>query len=143
MKRHPALWLTILLTVFFTLLGNARITSGDGEQTGGLTPKGLLNNSTVGMGPTVMTNQFPTGTGVQGGAVVNQRVGGNAPLGISGYVPLNPADGQIAIGSPNQWRFYVLNNEQGYTNAAFCTFSSASLASADFTSTASNSVWPM
>ena len=31
MKRHPALWLTILLAAFYILLGNNRITSGDGE----------------------------------------------------------------------------------------------------------------
>lgn len=31
MKRHPALWLTLLLAAFYTLLGNARINRGDGE----------------------------------------------------------------------------------------------------------------
>lgn len=31
MKRHPALWLTIVLAAFYILLGNGRIASGDGE----------------------------------------------------------------------------------------------------------------
>jgi hypothetical protein len=31
MKRRPALWLTIVLVAFYILLGNDRITSGDGE----------------------------------------------------------------------------------------------------------------
>lgn len=31
MKRHPALWLTAVLAAFYILLGNDRITSGDGE----------------------------------------------------------------------------------------------------------------
>ena len=31
MKRHPALWLTIILAAFYILLGNGRIASGDGE----------------------------------------------------------------------------------------------------------------
>jgi hypothetical protein len=31
MKRHPALWLTIVLAAFYILLGNGRTTSGDGE----------------------------------------------------------------------------------------------------------------
>ena len=31
MKRHPALWLTIILAAFYILLGNGRTTSGDGE----------------------------------------------------------------------------------------------------------------
>jgi subtilisin-like proprotein convertase family protein len=118
------------------------ITSGDGEQISGLTVENSLTNSTFGIGPTVISNQFPTGTGALGGAVVNQRVGGNAPLGSPGYVPLNPTGRQLAIGSPNQWRFYVFNNEQGYTNAAFCSFATASLATTDFTSIATNSVWP-
>jgi hypothetical protein len=31
MKRHPALWLTIILAAFYILFGNLRATSGDGE----------------------------------------------------------------------------------------------------------------
>jgi hypothetical protein len=30
-KRHPALWLTIVLAAFYIFLGNGRISSGDGE----------------------------------------------------------------------------------------------------------------
>ena len=31
MRRHPAVWLGICLAIFYTLLGNSRIDSGDGE----------------------------------------------------------------------------------------------------------------
>lgn len=31
MKRHASLWLTLFLAVFYVLLGNSRVTSGDGE----------------------------------------------------------------------------------------------------------------
>lgn len=31
MKRHPALWLTVILAAVYILLGNSRTTSGDGE----------------------------------------------------------------------------------------------------------------
>lgn len=47
MKRHPGLWLTIFLAIFFILLGNDRITSGDGETmfqvTRALVQQGRLN----------------------------------------------------------------------------------------------------
>ena len=32
------------------------------------------------------------------------------------------SNGLIAPGTPSQWKFYVLSNDQGYTNAAFVTF---------------------
>ncbi len=31
MRRHPALWLAICLAIFYALLGNSRVDSGDGE----------------------------------------------------------------------------------------------------------------
>ena len=118
------------------------VTSGDGDQISGLEVESFQTNGTVTLSSTLLTNQFPVGTGAVGGAVVNQRLGGNAPLGITGYVPLDSPKGQITIGTLNQWRFYVFNNEQAYTNVAFCTFTAASLATSDYTSAASNSVAP-
>jgi subtilisin-like proprotein convertase family protein len=118
------------------------VTSGDGDQISGLEVESFQTNRTAAFGSTVITNQFPLGTGALGGAVIDQRVGGNAPQSINGYVSLSSPKGQITIGTSNQWRFYVFNNEQAYTNVAFCTFAASSLATADFTSTASSSVSP-
>ena len=65
---------------------------------------------------------------MSGGLWLNQRVGAQGPLPEGNTIawPGGP-NGLITIGITNQWRFYVLTNDQNYTNAAFLTFRAATL----------------
>ena len=49
-------------------------------------------------------------------------MGAQAPLADGNTIPWpGGANGVITVGLTNQWRFYVLTNDQNYTNAAFLT----------------------
>ncbi len=78
---------------------------------------------------TVLTNNFGSLPGISGALLMNQRVGANPPLLDANPVPWpGGSNGFILPGLTNQWRFYVLTNDQSYTNAAFVTFKSVGLA---------------
>lgn len=72
---------------------------------------------------TVLTNAFSASAGDAGDILFNQRAGANDPL-LSTNIQLLPdtTNQWLTVGSPNQWHFYVLTNEMGFTNAAFLTF---------------------
>ncbi|PWU08582.1 MAG: hypothetical protein C5B50_29255, partial [Verrucomicrobia bacterium] len=107
------------------------ISAGEGVITNALTlastgPIIGLNSPQV----TVMTNSFEGNPDFSGGVLLGQHVGANTPLLGTNTISLlgaNPSPwpntdrGQITIGITNQWHFYVLTNDQGFTNAAFLT----------------------
>jgi subtilisin-like proprotein convertase family protein len=82
-----------------------------------------------------ITNMFTSSTDVQGGILDAQRAGANSPLlgtnlvaSINNtYSNMGPVAGQITVGMSNQWRFYVITNENGWSNAAFLTYQSETL----------------
>jgi len=99
------------------------ISSGDGQ---------ITNAMTVTANPIVSN---PTGdqqiTYLSGnsGELLNQTVGANTPLmGTNTLLLTNSiivsgeTNLQITIGMTNQWHFYVVTNNTGFTNAAFVTF---------------------
>jgi subtilisin-like proprotein convertase family protein len=129
----------------------ALVISSDANFTNGLTLPTSVTSTNGGIGSisadpappnpptvpllTVITNQFAAiDTNISGGILLNQRVGASTPLlGTSTVPPSNtvplmgPTAGLITIGMTNQWHFYVLTNENGFTNAAFLTFLPATL----------------
>jgi subtilisin-like proprotein convertase family protein len=85
---------------------------------------------------TFMTNSFVGNPNYSGGVLTNQHVGANPPLlGTNqlALVGMNPnpwgsgANGQMTLGVSNQWHFFVMTNENGFTNAAFMTLETATL----------------
>ena len=99
------------------------IASGDGQVPDALTvtdtPIASVTSATV----TFITNSFAPGQGISGGLLLNQRVGAQGPLPGDNTIPwAGGTNGAITIGLTNQWSFYVLTNDQNYTNAAFLTF---------------------
>jgi subtilisin-like proprotein convertase family protein len=99
------------------------ISSGDGQVADALTvtdsPVASVTSSSV----TFITNGFAPSQGISGGLLLNQRVGAQAPLSDGNTIPWpGGTNGVITVGLTNQWRFYVLTNDQDYTNAAFLTF---------------------
>jgi subtilisin family serine protease/subtilisin-like proprotein convertase family protein len=98
------------------------ISCGDGEAPNALTLTG--GNFVTRNLPNVLylTNQFSSSPDVSGALVLGQRVGGNPTLFGTNTVSLpGSTNGLITLGVTNQWHFYVLTNEQNYTNAAFVT----------------------
>ncbi len=99
------------------------ISSGDGEITNAITVTPVAPNPFVGPIVTFVSN---TNT-----LLMNQIAGGNTPLlgtntvGAGAGYATNAA---ITVGMTNQWHFYVVTNRLGYTNAAFITFLSQTLA---------------
>jgi subtilisin-like proprotein convertase family protein len=100
------------------------ISSGDGEVTNGITvvqeppPNPFVS--------TQVTFVASTNT-----LLMNQLAGGNTPLlgtntvgAGAGYI----TNAAITVGMTNQWHFYVVTNTLGFTNAAFITFLSQTLA---------------
>jgi subtilisin-like proprotein convertase family protein len=72
---------------------------------------------------TQITNMFMQTKSDMGGVLQNQHVGASSPL--LGTNRIDYASGEITLGQPNQWHFYVLTNNpvsKNYTNAAFLTF---------------------
>ena len=98
------------------------ISSGDGEVPNALKLGG--GNFVTKNVPNVLylTNQFSSSPDVSGSLVLGQRVGGNPTLIGTNTIPVpGSTNGLITLGVTNQWKFYVLTNEQNYTNAAFVT----------------------
>ena len=99
------------------------ISSGDGQVEDALT---ITNTPVVSFGtPTAMfiTNAFAAGQGISGGCWFNQRVGTSDSFGGRHRYPWPVgSNGVITAGLASQWRFYVLTNNQDYTNAAFASF---------------------
>ena len=83
------------------------IASGDVQVADALT----VTDTSIALVPstsvTLVTNSFAPSQGISGGLLLSQRIGAQSPL---------------PDGLTNQWRFYVLTNDQNYTNAAFLTF---------------------
>ncbi len=104
------------------------IASGDGAEADALTvtdaPIASVNSASV----TLVTNGFGPSQGITGGLLLNQRAGAMGPLADGGTIPWpGGTNGVIAAGLTNQWRFYVLTNDQNYLHAAFVTFMAADL----------------
>ena len=99
------------------------ISSGNGDVPDALTFTEAPISSGTSANVTILTNAFAGGSGISGALLLNQRAGANTPLLASGSVPWpGGSTGLIALGTLSQWRFYVLTNDQNYTNAAFVTF---------------------
>jgi subtilisin-like proprotein convertase family protein len=100
------------------------ISSGNGEVTNGI-------SIAASAAPNVALRSPVTFVTTTNTLLMNQLAGGNTPLlgtnlvgaGV-GYAP----DAAITLGITNQWHFYVVTNTLGYTNAAFITFLSQTLA---------------
>lgn len=81
------------------------------------------------------TNAYSAVTNTTGGLLLNQRVGANPAFVLSNTIPLGTntvwgevgTNGVITLGLTNQWHFYVLENTEGFTNAAFATFTPETL----------------
>ena len=99
------------------------ISSGDGQVADALTVTDAPIKSSTSSSVTFVTNSFSPNQGISGALLLNQRVGAQAPLADGNTVPWpGGGNGVITAGLTNQWRFYVLTNDQNYTNAAFLTF---------------------
>ena len=112
------------------------VSSGNGEVTNALSMTPAVFSATNQANLTVVTNEFDVNnqlagvTNIQGGLLLNQHVGANSPI-LSGREAQVGAgttwgnagtNGAILLGVTNQWHFYVMTNEFGFTNAAFATF---------------------
>ena len=106
------------------------ISSGDGLVTNALTVTDIPVASDSSASVTFITNSFASDQGISGALLLNQRVGAQGSVpgtnSIPAPAPAGP-DGVITVGLTNQWRFYVLTNDQNYNNAAFLTFQSVNL----------------
>jgi subtilisin-like proprotein convertase family protein len=82
---------------------------------------------------TGLTNEFASTPGVSGQLLAQQHVGANSPFQGTATVPLTNTmwgpNGAITLGVTNQWRFYIITNDNAYTNAAFVTFVPVNLSS--------------
>jgi subtilisin-like proprotein convertase family protein len=104
------------------------ISSGDGQVADALTVTDTPIASVTSASVTFITNAFSPSQGISGALLLNQRVGAQAPLADGNTIPwLGGNDGLITVGLINQWRFYVLTNDQNFTNAAFLTFQPVNL----------------
>lgn len=76
---------------------------------------------------TVITNDFQGDASDFGGILLGQHVGANLP-GLTNVAYLSASNNATALsavasnGDTNQWHFYVITNQLGFTNAAFVTF---------------------
>ncbi len=104
------------------------ISSGDGAISNALSLS--VNSMSSSNAPVVLnlTNAFTSTPGVSGAMLMNQRVGANSLISNGSVLWPGGTNGIITPGQTNQWRFYVITNDQNYTNAAFVTFSPVSLA---------------
>ncbi len=104
------------------------LAAGDGQVAGALAvtdaPVVSVNSPNV----IFITNSFAPDQGITGGLLINQRAGAQGSLPGGSAIPWpGGTNGVIPVGLTNQWRFYVLTNDQGYPNAAFLTFQSVNL----------------
>ena len=99
------------------------ISSGEGQLADALSVTDVPIASVASASVTFVTNIFAPGQGLSGALLLNQRVGAQWPLPDGSTVPWpGGTNGLVSIGLTNQWRFFVLTNDQNYTNAAFLTF---------------------
>ncbi len=106
------------------------ISCGNGDLTGTLTLSNALLTVSAGVpNVTPVGNMFTNTSPDQptpefsGGILLHQHVGANTPL--LGTNAINyPLEGNavITLGMTNQWHFYMITNDNGFTNAAFLTF---------------------
>lgn len=100
------------------------ISAGDGVTTNGFT---LVTPTAV-----FATNPVPLVTHVpaesNGVPILRQLAGASAALSSTNLVTNAVPQGALGVGVTNQWAFYVVTNSTTYTNAAFLTFLSTSLA---------------
>ena len=99
------------------------ISSGDGSISNAIT--------VVPLAPIPLIGPQVTFVSIGNALLTNQFAGGNTPLlgtntvgAGAGYI----TNAAITMGMTNQWHFYVVTNTFGYTNAAFITFLSSTLA---------------
>jgi subtilisin-like proprotein convertase family protein len=111
------------------------VSCGDGQVTNALalTQSGALVSANVPY-VTPVGNMFTNApqtaaSGFEGGILLGQHVGASSPLVGTNTVSY-PVLGNavITLGVKNQWHFYMVTNSDGYTNAAFMTFNSLTLA---------------
>ena len=99
------------------------ISSGNGEVGDALTLTNTPILSATSPAVTVVTTAFDPSQGISGALLLNQQAGAAAPLPDGATIPWpGGTNGLITVGLTNQWHFYVLTNDQNYTNAAFATF---------------------
>ncbi|PWU18687.1 MAG: hypothetical protein C5B50_08300 [Verrucomicrobia bacterium] len=105
------------------------VSSGDGEKPDALSLAGAATNIATAPQVTILTNGFVASSPDSGCLLINQRVSANNPLSSSASVPYpGSTNAAITLGAANQWHFYVITNDNGFTNAAFLTFLPHSLA---------------
>src|SRR5262249_13183669 len=98
------------------------ISSGDGETNSALSVlSGPILTTTRTPLVTAVTNIFADTNEESGQILEQQRAGPNTPLQTR-TLPLPSYEGQLSIGSTNQWHFYVFTNTTSFTNVAFVVF---------------------
>jgi subtilisin-like proprotein convertase family protein len=104
------------------------ISSGNGRATNALVVGTI--NSTFETLPlvTVVTNAFEGNPDYSGNVLYGQHAGAHTPLMGTNQLAAPMGDGRITLGMTNQWHFYAISNEFGFTNAAFMTFLPPNLA---------------
>jgi len=111
------------------------VSCGDGQVTNALalTQSGAIVSVNVPY-VTPVGNMFTNApqtaaSGFEGGILLGQHVGASSPL-VGANTVSYPVLGNavITLGVKDQWHFYMVTNSDGYTNAAFMTFNSLTLA---------------
>jgi subtilisin-like proprotein convertase family protein len=99
------------------------LSCGDGEVTNALTltPARPVVSSNLPY-VTVVANMFTNTPGYSGGVLLHQHVGASSPLlGTNAIEYPTEGNAVITLGVTNQWHFYMLTNDNAYTNAVFLT----------------------
>ncbi|MGD0614547.1 MAG: S8 family serine peptidase, partial [Verrucomicrobiota bacterium] len=115
----------------------ALVVSSDSQSTNAFTVTPQQSGVVSVLTPTVtiLTNEFASASSpITGQLLSEQHVGANSPFEGTTTVPLGTntmwgPNGAITLGVTNQWRFYVITNNNAYTNAAFVTFVPVNLSS--------------
>ena len=77
---------------------------------------------------TAITNSYGATPDYTGGILINQRAGASTQLQGTNTISItNDANALLTVGMTNQWHFYLITNENGFTNAAFLTFAPINL----------------
>ena len=99
------------------------LSAGDGQVADALTVTDGPEDFAVTPNVTVVTNEFLLDPLDSGAVLLGQRAGASSPVLNSETVQLSGGpDSFLTMGDTNQWHFYVVTNDNGYTNAAFLTF---------------------
>ncbi len=98
------------------------VASGDGEIPDALAVTDAPTASVAVPPVVVLSNSFNFDALDAGSLTFPERLGANSPLVGDVPVPLAGGGGVLTIGDTNQWHFYVVTNDGGFTNAAFLTF---------------------